>query len=89
MPFAFLYYHFSGIPGGNGDNVYPQGIDSKEKSGVQATKQPSVENSGDWTNQNPLPACQGLLTSTDLSGFIPGGVRACKHPTETVDCMSP
>lgn len=89
MPFAFLYYHFSGIPGGSGDNVYPQGIHWKEKSGVQATKHPIVENSGDWTDQNPLPACQGLLTSTDLSGFIPGGARDCRHPTETLDCMSP
>lgn len=88
MPFAFLYYHFSGIPGVSGDNVYPLGIHWKEKSGVQATKQQSKENSGDWTDQNPLPTCQGLLTSTDLSGLIPGGARDRKRPTETLDYMS-
>lgn len=53
----------------------PWGIHSKEKAWVQAIKQQTVETSGDWADQNPLPARQGLPTSMDQSGLVPGEAR--------------
>lgn len=75
VPFAFLYYHFSGIPGGSGDNVcVHRACTGKERAGVQTPRLGSAGNCGSQASQNP-PHWPVRIRSIDQSGLAPGGAR--------------
>lgn len=69
VPFAFLYYHFSGIPGGSGDNVCVHGACTGKRG--QESRQPGwdVWEPGAVRQIRIHPAGQSSLTSIDQSGL--------------------